>query len=88
MERKIYHEFTSANILGVSVEHNGYKGGDAGHGGYVKIKFKDLASTAMELNGEDVEEFEIVFRGDTERATLTDALEMIVKELKEYDEEY
>lgn len=80
--RKISKEFTSCNILGLELEHNGMQGGDAGHGGYVKIQIKDLASTSMFLNGEEVEKFEIVFRGDTERDTLVDALKEIVTELE------
>lgn len=83
MSKKLYQEFVSANILGVTVEHNGYQGGDAGHGGFVRIVFKDLASTCMQLNGIDCEEFELVFKGDTERKTLLAGLKMIVKELED-----
>jgi hypothetical protein len=96
MIRKVYNEFTSANIIGVTVEHNGYHNGDAGHGGYVKITIKDLASTAMECNvvenmgfldvyqHDDVAAIELIFRGSTERATLLAALKMAVKELEEH----
>lgn len=76
-------EFTSANILEATVEHNGICGGDSGHGGYVKMTFKDLASTDMSLNGVPVGEFTITIRGDCERDTFIDAFSMIVKELKE-----
>ena len=79
---KIYEEFSSCNILGVTLEHNGYGGGDAGHGGYVKITIEDIASTWMEVNGHETEKVELLFRGDTERDTLLSSLEMIVKELK------
>ena len=82
MSRNIYQEFTSANIIGVTLEHNGFQGGDAGHGGYVKIIIENLASTCMELNGQECEKIELVFRGDTERETLLSALNMIVKELE------
>jgi hypothetical protein len=83
MSRKIYQEFTSHNIIGVTLEHNGFGGGDAGHGGFVKLKIKNLASTDMTLNGIDCDEFELMFRGDSERETFLSALKMIVKELEE-----
>jgi hypothetical protein len=82
-KRKIYEEFVSANIIGVTLEHNGFKGGDAGHGGFVKLTIKDLASTCMELNGKECEKFELAFYGDTERDTFLSALKMVVKELEE-----
>lgn len=48
MERKVQQTFTSANLLDVEVIHNGYKGGDAGHGGFVSIKLSDAGSTTMD----------------------------------------
>jgi hypothetical protein len=75
-------EFVGANILGCEVYHNGYQGGDAGHGGYVTIHFKDICSTSMMLNGKYVEEFKFTFQGDSERDTLINALEYISHELK------
>ncbi len=77
----VYQEFTSANILGVTLQHNGYQGGDAGHGGFVRVKFKNIAGTLMELNGKETDEFEITFRGDCERDTFIQALNMLVSEL-------
>lgn len=50
MERKLTKTFISANLLTLEVNHNGYKGGDAGHGGFVKLKFRNSGSTAMEVN--------------------------------------
>lgn len=88
MSRKIYQEFTSANIISVTLEHNGFKGGDSGHGGFVRIVIQDLAGTSMELNGEEVEKFELVIRGDSERDTFLSALKMIVKELDDHDNRY
>jgi hypothetical protein len=38
---------------------------------------------AIQVNGEECEEVELIFRGDDERLTLVDALKMIVKELEE-----
>ena len=86
MSRRIYQEFTSANIIGVTLEHNGLQGGDAGHGGFVRFTIEDLASTSMEVNGEESEKFELLFRGDTERDTFLSALKMVVKELEENQE--
>jgi hypothetical protein len=82
MSKKVYQEFTSANIIGVTLEHNGFQGGDAGHGGFVKLVFEDLASTSMELNGEECKKFQLIFRGDAERETFLSALKMIVQELE------
>lgn len=76
----------SANILQVDVQENGYQGGDAGNGGFVKITLSDRGGTAMEarVNGEslkDADEIEIVFRGDCERDTLKEALKVAVDAL-------
>ena len=83
MSKKIYQELTSANIIGVTLEHNGFQGGDGGHGGFVKLVIEDLACTSMEVNGVESEKFELLFRGDTERETFLSALKMIVKELED-----
>lgn len=80
--RKVYQEFIDCNILALTLEHNGYCGGDAGHGGYVKILIEDLCSTCMELNGEECDKFELLFQGDSERDTLVSALKMVVNELE------
>jgi hypothetical protein len=80
--RKLTKEFISANVLETTVEHNGCKGGDAGHGGFVKITFKDLSCTMMEVNGIECEEFSFEFQGSAERETLIDSLEMVLDELK------
>jgi hypothetical protein len=86
MLRKIEETFTLCNILEVKLEHNGYQGGDAGHGGYVKMNFSNEGA-AIEVNGKECEEVELIFRGDNERTTLVDALKMIVKELEEHKED-
>lgn len=83
MSKKIFQTFINANIISVTLEHNGFQGGDAGHGGFVKITIKDLSSTCMKLNGKDCESFELEFKGDAERITLLSALKMITKELEE-----
>jgi hypothetical protein len=82
--RNLKQEFNSCNILSVEVEHNGFRGGDSGHGGYVKIKFKDLGCTHMELNDNVVDEFDFTFKGNTERETLVEALKYVIKELEEH----
>lgn len=101
-ERKVTKEFVSANMFDVDIHHNGYQGGDAGHGGFVDIKFKNFQDTSLEVsvlpsnhrtNLLDFDTFEVtikepdsiqlIFKGDTERDTLVEALEFIVKELKE-----
>lgn len=79
---KIEKEFVSCNILKAELEHNGMQGGDAGHGGFVKIKLKDQSSTCMFLNGQEASEIELEVRGDSERETLIEALKMIVAELE------
>ena len=80
--RKLTKEFASMNILETTVEHNGCQGGDAGHGGFVRITFKDVSSTSMEVNGVECEEFSFEFKGSTERETLIASLDMILTELK------
>jgi hypothetical protein len=87
MLRKIEQEFTLCNILHVKLEHNGFQGGDAGHGGYVKMNFSNEGALII-VNGKECEKVELIFRGDTERVTLVDALKMIVKELEDYKEAY
>lgn len=82
--RKSTKVFTSMNILETTVEHNGFQGGDAGHGGYVTVTFTDLSGTSMEVNGVDFcgEQFSITFKGSTERQTFVESLQFILDELK------
>lgn len=81
--RTLKKEIVKACITEVAVSHNGIQGGDAGHGGFVNIRFKDIASTCMFVNGKETGLFDITFRGDHEREMLIEAMEMILKELKE-----
>ena len=74
--------FQGINILECEVYDNGYHGGDAGHGGYVTIIFKDQGSTSMMCNNRYVKEFEFTFLGDSERDTLIVALDYVLTELK------
>ena len=80
--RKIYQEFESANILATTIEHNGYKGGDLGHGSFIKITFENIASTSMFLNDSETDNFTFTFKGDTERDTFIDSLKFILFELE------
>jgi len=79
--RKVYQNFSSANLFSVTVEHNGVHPGDAGYGGYVKLLFKDEGGTCMEVNGEKSEQVEIILKGSSERDTLIKALFAILREL-------
>lgn len=72
----------SLNVMEMQVADTGYQGGDAGHGGFVSLHIKDLAGTCMEVNGESVDEFTITFRGDSERKTFVEALEIAVSAIK------
>jgi hypothetical protein len=77
-------------IIDATLEHTGFQGGHAGHGGYVAMTFQDMASTSMECYVNDdtsrvepVKKIEIVFRGDDERDGLIKILKAFVKELEE-----
>jgi len=85
MIKKSHERFYEANILDVTLEHNGYHDGGPGHGGYVKLKIKDEGGTCMYLNNKECDEFELMFCGDSERRTFIDAFKMIVKELESDD---
>jgi len=82
-QRILTAQITSANIIRVQVRHNGYKGGDSGHGGFVEIMIEDLGSTDMQVNGVESQCVYLRFGGDTERYTLLAALKLITKELEE-----
>lgn len=92
MKRKLNFTISSACILDVTVAHNGYGGGDSGHGSYTHITFRDGSSTDMGVRILDenenekiiakVKEVELLFSGDAERDCLIEALEAIVHELR------
>jgi len=71
----------SLNIIELTISHNGYQGGDSGHGGFVEVTIENYACTAMFLNGQEVEKFTIRFEGDCERDTLETACNLIANEL-------
>ncbi|MDD1442768.1 hypothetical protein MEO93_20880 [Dolichospermum sp. ST_sed3] len=83
MVRKFYKEIVSANIISVTLEHNGYQNGDASHGGFVKIIIENMVSTCMSVNGEKTDKFELLIRGDSERSTFAEAFNFIANELYE-----
>ena len=73
-------------IMRATITHNGYRGGDAGHGGFVTIQFVNQSSTDLKVavNNSTYKEAEIVsirFAGDAERDALIDALKMFLNEL-------
>jgi len=87
--RKLILEHNGLCIINATLEHTGYQGGDAGHGGYVAMTFQDLASTSMECYVNDdtsrvepVKKIEMVFRGDEERSCLVRILKAFTKELE------
>lgn len=82
MNRKINFELVDANILEVEVEHNGLQGGDAGHGGFVRILLK--STNDITVDGKDLERVEIMVRGDSERRNLSEAFRRIHEELEQY----
>lgn len=72
--------YQDASILEVELIENGFKGGDAGHGGFVVIK---LTSTdSFEVNGNMCHDLNFRIMGDAERRVLTLALKDIVNELE------
>ena len=79
----IYREdIVDCNILRVEAGTTGLKGGDTGHGGRTYFSIEDKGSTDMNVsvfnNG-----FQVELGGDTELETIIEALEFIVKTLKE-----
>lgn len=81
--RKIYEKIESANVIGVTLKHNGLHGGDCGHGGFVDIRIDNLGGTSIQSDGEDDKYFHLRVMGDCERRTLIEAFKLIVKELEE-----
>ena len=81
--------FINVSILEISVETNGYQGGDASHGGYLKVEFKNLGATNWECNVNGYLEkerinlpksVELIFRGDSEIENFYES----IKHIKEY----
>ena len=66
-------------IMDYTVEHNGYMGGDAGHGGYLDIVFETDYSTYWEVNGKvQPGRLSIYLEGDSEKEVFIKMLKNIV----------
>lgn len=48
-ERKVSKSIIDFNMFDVEVHHNGYRGGDAGHGGFLNVSFKNFESTHLNV---------------------------------------
>jgi hypothetical protein len=75
-------------IFDVNLKATGYRGGDAGHGGFIKLDIINQAGTAMSGNVDDelgdyCNKISIKFSGDDEMTGLVDVLENVVKTLRE-----
>lgn len=86
---KSSQEFINFSRLEVAVETNGYQGGDAKKGGYLKVEFKDLGATDWECTVDEYCEetrtylpksVELIFRGDSEIQNFYES----IKHIKEY----
>lgn len=86
---KSTQEFINFSIFEVTVETNGYQGGDAGHGAYLEVEFKDLSATYWECtidNHIEKEKTELprsvkfIFKGDAEIENFYES----VKHIKKY----
>lgn len=84
--RIVSEEFVSHNIIKVTLTDKGNKN-DNYHDVSVTVKFEDLASTSLYLNGEYCDSFEFTFEGHAERYTFLEAFKMIVRELSDGTED-
>lgn len=87
--RKSTQEFIHFSIFEVTVETNGYQGGDASHGGFLKVNLRDLRGINWECNVDGYFEkerinipksVELIFRGDPEIKIFYEN----IKHIKEY----
>lgn len=79
-------EIFNCNVLTVEAGTTGYCGGDTGHGGRTYIRIQDEGGTdihAHALGKYGDEGVEILLGGDTELETMVQALEFVLKALKE-----
>lgn len=81
------NQITSCNILRVSAGTSCPQGGDAGHGGITTIKFEDEGGTGWKcivdgIETDSPESIEIQLFGDSEAATMIEALEFAIETLK------
>lgn len=75
-------EICNACIISAGIEENGYKGGDAGHGGFVKLLIENKAGFCFKVKTVDDSYFELLVQGDAERDVLIESLEFWIQELK------
>lgn len=76
---------SNANFLDISVGTNCPKGGDAGFGGRTVLRLKNSTSLLVRVdegNQLEVNEIELIVKGDTECLTMIEALEFAVLTLK------
>ena len=81
--RKHERDFTSACLLNVTIEENGFRGGDSGYGGFVDIKIKNEGGAALLCDGTDTELINFGVTGDAERALLANICLFIGETLKQ-----
>jgi hypothetical protein len=83
-------EVCRCNVLEVTAGTNGYQGGDSGHGSRTYLRLKDLGGTDISVKplvGKYGDEgVEIVLGGDSELATIIEALKFAVKVLEDQKE--
>ncbi|MES1198524.1 MAG: hypothetical protein ABUS48_00900 [Pseudomonadota bacterium] len=85
--RKSSDTFVYCSIFKVTVETNGYQGGDAGHGGFATVTLKDEGGTSWsaEVDGQrddDPKTISIRVGGDSEIRNLILALRFAAHELE------
>ncbi|MGO8847461.1 MAG: hypothetical protein ACLQFI_19430 [Methylocella sp.] len=89
VQGEINNRYVYEGLCTVAVEFrtNGPQGGDAGHGGFLEIKFENRASTCLEVavDGQALHQansLTIMFRGDAEMEAALECLEFLVTKLK------
>jgi hypothetical protein len=66
---------------------NGPQGGSEGHGGFLRVAFRNIASTSMEVEVDDAtperaDKIAITFRGDAEIIACIESLEFLAAKLR------
>jgi hypothetical protein len=81
------HDWNTACMGSLRYETNGPQGGDAGHGGYLKVEWSTYASTELEVSIDGgpfrrVNEIVLNFRGDAEIDAARQCFEFLSKALE------
>ena len=76
----------SSNILEVEAGTNGYHGGDSSKGARTYLRLADVGNSAMWCRAQEYDGVEIVLGGDTELATVIEALKWMVSVLEAQSE--